>query len=135
MPSEAGGSIPSLPTYGPEALEMSAGSNNLGGVDATPTRSAKLYAVGRRDLPPGLRAAQLGHACIHWVLKFGKPPDNLVLVETEDREALEALRDALRAEDIPLVEFHEPDLNDELTALAVDPSGWKRLSELPLAFR
>jgi len=114
---------------------MSAGSNDPGGVGATPARSAKLYAVGRGDLPPGLRAAQLGHACIHWVLKYGEPPDNLVLVEAADRAALEALRDALRAENVPMVEFYEPDLNDELTALAVDPGGWKMLSSLPLAFK
>jgi hypothetical protein len=34
-----------------------------------------------------------------------------------------------------VVEFYEPDLNDELTALAVHPEGWKILSSLPLAFK
>jgi hypothetical protein len=91
--------------------------------------------VGRRDLRPGLRAAQIGHVLIHWVLKNGQPPDNLVLLEVENEPDLEDLRDLLYKNGIFFESFHEPDLGDELTALAIGPDGWRSLSSLPLGFR
>lgn len=94
----------------------------------------KLYAVGRRDLSPGLRAAQLTHACIEWTATHGRPPENLVLLEVESEEALVQLLGAVR--DYPHVVFHEPDLGGEFTALAVSHVDVPcLLSSLPLALR
>lgn len=94
----------------------------------------KLYAIGRKDLPPGLRAAQLSHACIEWTATHGRPPENLVLLEVEDEGKLEALLEAVK--DYPHVVFHEPDLDGEFTALAVShPDVPRLLSSLPLALR
>lgn len=103
MTQEAEGSIPSPPT--------------------------KLYAVGRRDLSPGLRTAQVGHALIAWVLAHGAPPDNLVVLETPGRAELEAVAERLGP---AAVRFEEPDLGGELTAIAVGPEHWRALSSLPL---
>jgi len=94
----------------------------------------KLYSIGRKDLPPGLRAAQLTHACIEWTATHGRPPENLVLLEVEDEGALTALLEAVAS--FPHVVFHEPDLGGEFTALAVShPDVPRLLSQLPLALR
>lgn len=102
--------------------------------------------IGRADLPPGLRAAQIGHALIQWVLEHGQPPDNLVVLEVPDEEALLDYADACcgmtmdsRGTTTRYALFHEPDLEDDPrgwhTALAVGPEGGRFLSRLPLAFR
>ena len=54
----------------------------------TTVRADKLYGIGRADLKPGLRAAQLGHALIHWVIRNGAPGDNLVLLQVRNEDAL-----------------------------------------------
>lgn len=89
----------------------------------------------RADLPAGLRAAQAGHALIQWVLVHGEPPDNLVLLEVPDERALIEVLSLARREKFNHVEFCEPDLDDETTAVALGPQAWRRLSSLPLAFR
>lgn len=93
-------------------------------------RVEKLYVVVRRDLEVGLRTAQAGHALIGWVMEYGRPPDNLVVLAVPSLEELHRVYD--RCRDVRMVGFHEPDLNDELTAVAVGPEGWRALSSLPL---
>jgi hypothetical protein len=96
----------------------------------------KLYAIGRKDLPPGLRAAQLSHACIEWTATFGRPPENLVLLEVENEEELNRVWAAMQILDAPYVAFHEPDLDDALTAVAVFHADAPRLlSSIPLALK
>lgn len=107
----------------------SARSNDPGGAGSTPARTAKLYAITRGDLKPGLRTAQVGHALITWVLAHGEPPDNLVVLQVPDLSALRALAERLEGD---VVCFHEPDLGDELTAIAAGPALWRDLSTLPL---
>ena len=92
-------------------------------------RAPKLYAVTRADLPAGLRTAQVGHALITWVLAHGAPPENLVVLQVPDLAALHALAERL---DGDVVRFHEPDLDDALTAIAAGPDSWRALSSLPL---
>lgn len=102
---------------------------------SSPAGSAKLYGVTRRDLSTGLRAAQVGHALIAWTVAYGPPPENLVLLEVEDEQALYDLAEAVEIQGHGLVRFHEPDLDGELTAFAVDSGAYRYLSSLPLAFR
>ena len=104
-------------------------SNDLEGVGSTPARTAKLYAITRADLAPGLRTAQVGHALIAWVLAHGTPPDNLVVLQVPDLTALSALAANLEGD---VVRFHEPDLADALTAIAAGPATWRALSSIPL---
>jgi len=85
--------------------------------------------VARRDLPVGLRTAQVGHAIAEWVLAHGAPPDNLVVLVVPDRAALEAVVARVSGR---VVAFREPDLDDEVTAVAVGPEHWRALSSLPL---
>ncbi len=136
MPSEVGGSSPSSPTSGPVRLRQpSGGSNDPADEGAIPSRTAKLYCVVRGDLKPGLRAAQAGHALIYWALAFGRPPDNLVILEVGDlRELIDLSYDVAKA-GFRFSLFQEPDVDNEPTAIAVGPEGYRLLSSLPLAFR
>lgn len=95
-----------------------------------PARTAKLFAVTRADLGHGLRAAQVGHALICWTLQHGRPPDNLVVLQVPGEAELHALEQRLAG--ARLVAFREPDLDGELTALALGPEAWRALSSLPL---
>lgn len=103
-------------------------TSEVGGSSPSP-RADRLYAVTRRDLPVGLRTAQVGHALIAWVLEHGAPPDNLVVLQVPDRTALERAVSRCAGRVVP---FHEPDLADELTAIAAGPECWRELSDLPL---
>jgi len=77
----------------------------------------------------GLRTAQVGHALIAWVLAYGAPPENLVVLQVPDLAALSALAERLEGD---IVRFHEPDLDGALTAIAAGPETWRALSSLPL---
>lgn len=92
-------------------------------------RAEKLYAIARADLPVGLRTAQVGHALIAWALAYGEPPENLVVLQVKGLAELEALSKTLTGE---VICFREPDLDDELTAIAAGPKLWRALSTLPL---
>jgi len=52
-----------------------------------------------------------------------------VVLQVPDLAGLEALAGKL---DGDVVCFHEPDLDDALTAIAAGPSLWRALSSLPL---
>lgn len=86
----------------------------------------------RADLPVGLRAAQAGHALLAYALAGHDVPDNLVVLQVGDEGALTALLARLQWEKVEHVEFCEPDLDGELTAIAVGPAGQRMLSNLPL---
>lgn len=103
--------------------------NGLEGVGSTPARTAKLYAIARADLPVGLRTAQVGHALIAWALAYGEPPENLVVLSVKNLAELTALSERLEGD---VIRFREPDLGDELTAIAAGPALWRALSNLPL---
>lgn len=135
MTLEMAGSIPARSSQARGPCEGAAGAMTPCVVGSTPTRAAKLYAIGRTDIPPGLRAAQFGHAIITWVLTHGRPPDNLVLVEVPDESSLIAVTKQLDGAGVRVEVFREPDLDDEMTSVAVGPEGWRLLSSLPLAMR
>jgi hypothetical protein len=63
--------------------------------------------------------------------------NSIIVVETENAEALSALQELAKSRGIGVTEFREPDLGDEITALAFQPSAATRklLSNLPLAGR
>lgn len=61
----------------------------------------------------------------------------LVILTVENEDALLDLLDVACARDIKYVQFNEPDLNNELTAVALEPSlaAEKLVANLPLALR
>ena len=99
----------------------------------------KLFVVGRQDLPPGLRVAQMFHAARQFAEDhpevegtWFRESNTIVLLEVPDEAALREL--ASRAEGVPTSEFsEEPDLG--LTALALGPDARRLVSSLPLALK
>jgi len=54
----------------------------------------------------------------------------LVVLEHPDLTSLAA---ELQAHGLRVALFHEPDLDDQLTALSAEPAAWRRLSNVRLA--
>jgi hypothetical protein len=97
----------------------------------------KLYIVVSSALSAGLYAAQAVHAAFLFGEQYPHLKDywylesNNVVVLQEDN--LAELADQLEGEGFRLSRFLEPDLDDELTAICVEPGAWKLLSSLRLA--
>ncbi len=105
-------------------------TRDVGGSSPSPRAARdRLYAITRADLGTGLRAAQVGHALIEWALAHGRPCENLVVLQVASLSELEALSERLEGR---VIRFREPDLDDELTAIAAGPECWRALSSLPL---
>jgi hypothetical protein len=76
----------------------------------------------REDLSLPQQTVQACHAAISAAeLYLGRPTDNLVVCGVKSEEALHKARDHLEAHGIRLVTFCEPDIGDQLTALATEP--------------
>lgn len=87
----------------------------------------RLYLVGRADLAPGLRAAQAGHAAFAFALEHPHitkrwHPNYLILLEVEDHLSLRRFLSHTKLAGLTTSTWHEPDLDDELTAIAIAPS-------------
>lgn len=88
---------------------------------------SKLRLLTRADLPPGAQASQLVHAVAQFFYehpeqarRWYEESNTVVLLAAEDESALEAIIKKLPAARITQV--REPDLHDQLTALAFDPN-------------
>lgn len=95
----------------------------------------------RSDLSPGLQAAQAAHAGIQYAiecrdecLEWFDESMYLVLLAAKDLNSLESLRDQARTRMLLCSEFFEPDLDNELTAIVLEPSrrSGRFVSSLPL---
>ena len=83
----------------------------------------KLYVLIRSDLTPSYRAVQGGHALAEFILRHptqAKEWDNhtLIYLQVDDEESLKLWADKLKYRDIPYEIFREPDIENEVTALA-----------------
>ena len=83
----------------------------------------KLYIIVDATLEPGLKMAQACHALRDHVAHFPEhneawyaESNNLVVLEVED---LAGQADELEGRDYEVARFFEPDLDDQLTAIAV----------------
>lgn len=105
---------------------------------------ARLYIAVRADLPPGLQTAQAVHAAFAifrdfpelvrpWLLRS----NYLVVVAVPDEDALLDLIAEASRRGICRAAVREPDLNDEATAVALEPGAPARrlCANLPLALR
>lgn len=102
----------------------------------------KLFIITRSDLPPGARAAQSAHTALAFAFTFPEAArrwheqsNNIVLLEAPDEDALCALAHRARVAGVPCITFTEPDLGDATTGVALGPTGYRIVSNLPLAFR
>jgi hypothetical protein len=100
--------------------------------------------VTRRDIHPGAQASQLTHAAQQfekehfevqneWYFKS----NHLVLLSTENEESLKQLLLKANLKGIKCSAFTEPDMDNQLTAIAFEPGEdtCKLCSSLPLAFK
>ncbi len=104
----------------------------------------KLYVITRRDLDPGYQAVQGQHAAIDFILEhpeiskhWHKVSNYLGFLSVENECQLFKLLEWAAALDIKFTMFKEPDIDNELTAIALEPGEkTKRLcSHLPLALK
>lgn len=98
----------------------------------------------RGDLAPGLQAAQAVHAALEFAAAnpemigaWLKDSNYLVIVQVDDEQALAGLIRRAVLKRIPHHTVVEPDLGDEMTALALAPGDAARrlCASLPLAMR
>lgn len=89
---------------------------------------SKLTAISRRDLTPGQQAVQASHAAIDFCFKNQEISRNwhinsnyLIFLSVKDEDELRLLSQKLRDKEILFTEFYEPDLDNQLTAIAIEP--------------
>lgn len=98
----------------------------------------------RRDLHPGSQAAQLVHAAILFQKEFPSIQDfwynisnYVALLSVENEQSLKNLSLKANIRNIKNSSFCEPDRDNELTAISLEPceDACKLVSSLPLAFK
>lgn len=102
----------------------------------------KLYIIVRNDITPGLQIAQACHALREFVEAY---PDldrawhnnhrNIVILQVPCLSDLAALANEADSQEIPCSRFLEPDMEDQMTAIALARDGERLVSTLPLALR
>ena len=104
---------------------------------------SKLTIVTRKDLTPGYQATQAIHAAVQFVFEhpeiakeWYKDP-YLAVLSTQDEDSLKNLIKKAKEKGIKISVFREPDINNQITAIALEPSDATRrlTSSLPLALK
>jgi len=97
----------------------------------------KLYIILNKALDAGLKMAQACHALRTFIDEYPEQDqdwhansNNIVVLHHED---LPGEAERLERLGLGLSRFHEPDLDDELTAICVEPNDGRHLSNLQLA--
>jgi hypothetical protein len=83
----------------------------------------KLYVLVRKDLSIAQRAVQAGHAVAEFCLRspFSRWTNGtLVYLGVKGLTQLERIKYQLKEQGIGFIEFNEPDINNETTAIATD---------------
>lgn len=106
--------------------------------------NSKLVTITRGDLTSGQKAVQSGHAAINFIFEhpdragpWFKNSNYLVMLETQNEQSLINLIEKCEKKKLKFTIFREPDLNNQITAIAVEPSDEtkKVVSNLPLLFK
>lgn len=102
----------------------------------------KLYVIARADLLPGVLLAQATHAALAFALQFpgltaqwAERSENLVILAVPDEPALGHLLRRASELSIQSTPYHEPAMDNALTACAFAGEIGKIVSSLPLALR
>lgn len=85
----------------------------------------KMYVITRKDLPVNYRAVQAGHGLAEYMIKHPNDWQNetLVYLVVEDEYSLIKLANKLEYKNITYTKFHEPDIDNQLTAIAAYNDG------------
>lgn len=104
----------------------------------------KFYVVVRSNMPAGVQAVQSAHALLDFSVKYPDIVKNwntvsnyLCMLSVDNEDQLYDLYVQAVEQGIRVVRFYEPDMGDELTAIALEPGcASKQLcSKLKLALR
>ena len=104
----------------------------------------KLYVITRSDLSPGYRIAQSCHAAIQFVIEHNSVSSDwitisnyIAVLELPGESDLKHLIKKAYENKIPTSIFMEPDLSNEITAIALCPgeASKKLCSNIPLALK
>ena len=107
------------------------------------TQINKLTTVTRRDLTAGAQSVQSTHSCIQFVFEHPDISQNwfkdpyIAQLSVEDEDSLKLLIYRLQQLNIKYSIFREPDIDNQITAIAIEPSikTKKIVSNLPLMLK
>ena len=104
----------------------------------------KLIVITRRDISPGYQAVQSAHAAIEFqyehpeiAKEWNTNSKYLIFLSVENEEALQRLLQKIQIRNLKYSTFFEPDIGNQLTAVALEPGqlSEKLVSNLPLTLR
>lgn len=88
----------------------------------------KLYIIVRQDISPGLQCAQSVHVAFSFAYEHNEATKNwmsqsnyIAVLNCKNEESLYDLIDSAKKENIKFSIFREPDINNEITAIAIEP--------------
>jgi len=106
--------------------------------------NAKLVVITRSDISDGYKAVQSTHAAINFIFEHpGRAgpwfynSNYLAQLEAKDESHLERLIEKCIKLELIHTVFREPDIGNQITAIAIEPSNLTRkvTSNLPLLFK
>lgn len=99
-----------------------------------------LYVVTRRDLSNGYQGVQSLHAALEFAIQYptitaswNTHSNYLAFLSVDNEEELEMLFERALSERIPVVDFREPDIGNQLTAIAISPGAVSKEITAPLS--
>lgn len=99
-----------------------------------------MYVVVRKDLQPIVQSIQAGHAAIQFqhdepqiAKEWHDKSKHLVYLSAKNENHLMDLIFKSQIKNIKYSVFKEPDINNEITAVAFEPKAYRMLANLPLA--
>ena len=79
----------------------------------------RLYVLVRKDLPESYRAVQAGHAVAEWLLHNQTwQNETLIYLGVKNEDSLKRWANKLTFKDMEYVAFREPDIGNQITAIA-----------------
>lgn len=103
--------------------------SKLGSDELTQVNTDKLRVITRRDLPLPYQAVQSAHAGIQFQYEHSELAKNwyhnsnyLIFLSVENEEELNKLIKKANSKDIVISIFREPDIGNQITAIALEPS-------------
>lgn len=107
------------------------------------TQVQKLTIVTRKDLTAGYQTTQAIHAAIQFTFEYPEISKEwykdpyLAVLSTQDENSLKKLISKAKDKGIKVSIFREPDIDNQITAIALEPSDATRrlTSSLPLALK
>lgn len=86
--------------------------------------SKRLYVLVRKDLPESYRAVQAGHAVAAWLLRDRSwNNETLIYLSVPNEASLYRWANKLDLKGVNWVDFREPDIGNQMTAMAVLSDG------------